>query len=102
MMKQIGLIFWAGIAVVFVFSPLARATPANKAAIERHLDRFLVKNLQSCSLCHLPGDVKEPESLEEFPHNPFGDALRLAGRQLKADGRKRDIPSRLEMIGAAD
>jgi hypothetical protein len=83
-------------------APLALATPANRAAIARHFDRFLGKNLQTCSLCHLPSDKKEPESLEEFPHNAFGEALRVAGKQLKAEGKKREMAARLELVGGAD
>src|SRR3954469_20834510 len=80
----------------------ARGTPANKAAIERYFDRFLAKGLQNCSLCHLPSEVKDPETLEEFPHNSFGDALRKAGKELRAAGKKREMAARLEMVGAAD
>src|SRR5258706_7782807 len=80
----------------------ARGTPANKAAMERHLDRFLAKNLQSCTTCHLPSDVKEPESLDDFPHNGFGDALRKVGKQLKGEGKKRDIATRITLIGSQD
>src|SRR5689334_12932689 len=80
----------------------ARGTPANRAAIERYFDRFLAKGLQNCSLCHLPSDKKDPETLEEFPHNPFGTALRKAGKELRAAGKKREMAARLEMVGALD
>jgi hypothetical protein len=80
----------------------ALATPANKAAFERHFDRFLAKSLAACTTCHLPSDNKNPESLEEFPHNPFGDAVRKAGRHLLAEGKRRDMESRLLRIAADD
>src|SRR5258706_10187991 len=80
----------------------AMATPTNKAAMDRHLDRFLHKNLDTCTTCHLPSDVKEPESLDDCPHNPFCDALRKAGKQLKTEGKKRDIATRVMLIAAQD
>jgi hypothetical protein len=60
----------------------SHATPANKAALERHYDRFLAKGLNQCTTCHLPSDRKNPESLAEFPHNPFGNRLRVLGEML--------------------
>jgi hypothetical protein len=56
------------------------ATPANRVAFARHYDRFLSADLNRCTTCHLPSDIKEPASLEEFPHNPFGDRLRKLRR----------------------
>jgi hypothetical protein len=32
----------------------AFATPANRAALEHHYDRFLAKELNRCTTCHLP------------------------------------------------
>ena len=87
------------LALSAVISP---ATPANKAALEKHYDKFLVKNLARCTTCHLPSETKNPESLEEFPHNQFGARLRAVGRQLIADGKKKDIPSRLHLIAHED
>jgi hypothetical protein len=80
----------------------AWGTPANKAALERHFDRFLIKKLQSCDTCHQHTEVKDPDSLEEIPHNPFGAALRKAGKELRAAGRKREMSVRLEMVGGLD
>src|ERR1044071_6930620 len=45
----------------------AHGTPANKAAVEKHYDRFLAKGLARCTLCHLPSENKNPESLDDFP-----------------------------------
>jgi len=78
------------------------ATPANKAALEKHYDKCLAKNLARCTTCHLPSDNKNPESLDEFPHNPFGARLRAVGKQLVADGKKKDIPTRLALIARED
>jgi hypothetical protein len=92
--------------LVFLFalactSP-ARATPANKAAFNRYFDRFLAKNLQTCTTCHLPSDKKDPDTLEDFPHNPFGAAVKKAGSELRAQGKKREMAARLEMIASLD
>lgn len=78
------------------------ATPANKAALEKHYDQFLVKNLGRCTTCHLPNENKNPESLEDFPHNPFGARLRAIGKQLVSDGKKKDIAARLQSIARED
>jgi hypothetical protein len=78
----------------------ASATPANKAALEKHYDRFLARSLSRCTTCHLPSENKNPESLEEFPHNPFGDRLRGIRKELpQAD---RDIPARLQRVASED
>src|SRR5688500_15136570 len=80
----------------------ARGTPANRAGMERHFGEFLAKNLRTCSVCHLPSEKKDPETLEEFPHNAFGEAVRKAGVALRAEGQKRERGARLEIIGEAD
>ena len=90
------------IALALSCASPARATPANKAAFTRHFDRFLAKNLQSCTTCHLPSDKKDPETLEDFPHNPFGTALKKAGSQLRSEGKKREMAARMELIGSQD
>ncbi|HEY7120284.1 MAG TPA: DUF1549 and DUF1553 domain-containing protein [Tepidisphaeraceae bacterium] len=79
-----------------------RGTPANKAALERHFGPFLAKSLQSCTVCHLPSDKKDPDTLEDFPHNPFGDAVRKAGTQLRREGKKREMAARIAIVAAMD
>ncbi len=78
------------------------ATPANRAALEKHYEKFLAKNLARCTTCHLPSEHKNPESLDEFPHNPFGVRLREAGRRMGADESKKDLPARLKLIARED
>lgn len=90
------------VAAAVSLAPALRGTPANKAALEKHYDKFLAKNLARCTTCHLPSDNKNPESLEDFPHNPFGARLRLAGKQLASDGKKKDIPARLALLAHED
>ena len=80
----------------------ASATPANRAALDRHYDRFLTKELNRCTTCHLPGDRREPRSLEEFPHNPYGERLRRLGEELATAGKPKDIAVRLATIAAED
>ena len=79
-----------------------RATPANKSALARHYDRFLSKHLNNCATCHLPSVNQDPESLAEFPHNPFGDRLRVLGEDLAKSGNARSIPTRLGLIAGED
>ncbi len=92
----------AVVGVLAIFATAAQATPANKAALEKHYDRFLAKNLTRCTTCHLPSENKNPETLDEFPHNPFGARLRAAGKQLVADGKKKDLPLRLQLVAHED
>ena len=78
------------------------ATPANRVAFARHYDRFLSADLNRCTTCHLPSDIKDPASLEEFPHNPFGDRLRKLGQELETAGKRKDIVTRLQMVAKED
>src|SRR5687768_10428961 len=78
------------------------ATPANRAALGKHFDKFLPAHLNKCTTCHLPSDNKNPASLDEFPHNPFGARLRVVGRELSASGKKKDIPDRLPLVAEED
>ncbi len=78
------------------------ATPANKSGLEKHFDRFLSKELNRCTTCHLPGEKKSPETLAEFPHNPFGARLRELREPLLASGTKATIAARLKFIARED
>src|SRR4051812_43301174 len=95
-------LMWIMFFLLLVAATGARATPANRAGMERHFGEFLAKNLRNCSVCHLPSDKKDPETLEEFPHNPFGEALRKAGSQLRSEGKKREMPARLAIVAEQD
>jgi hypothetical protein len=103
MRKGLSIIATAFVAVltVFVTSP-ASATPANKAALEKHFDRFLAKDLQSCSVCHLPATTKNPEELEQIPHNPFGERLMKVGREMVRAGLGKKMQDRLQRVSAED
>src|SRR5881394_2634549 len=89
-------------AAVFLLAGAALATPANKAALERHYDKFLVKELARCTTCHLPSDKHDPDNLDDFPHNPFGDQLRKLGEELQAAEKHKDIGTRLALIAGED
>src|SRR5438067_13660477 len=90
------------LSAVLVCASGAWGTPANKAALDRHFDRFLAKNLNACTTCHLPSDKKDPQNLDEFPHNPFGARLRAAKKELAAAGKPTDIPARTSAIASED
>jgi hypothetical protein len=81
---------------------VALGTPANKAALDRHYDRFLAKELNRCTTCHLPSANKSPQNLDEFPHNPFGARLRALGIELTQAGKAKDIPTRLAAVAEED
>ena len=89
------------VALQLLAAPLG-ATPANKMALARHYDKFLSKELNRCTTCHLPSDKKTPESLDQFPHNPFGHRLRMLGQELAETGGKKDIPTRLALLAQED
>src|SRR4051794_38704320 len=91
-----------GIGASVLIALGAGATPANKVALERHFGTFLPKAMRNCSTCHQPTDKKDPESLEEIPHNPFGAALRKAGSQLRSEGKKREMSARLDIVAGQD
>jgi hypothetical protein len=76
-------------------------TPANRAALARHYEQFLSKSLNQCTTCHLPSDKKSPETLAEFPHNPFGDRLRRLGEE-QSSGNPASLPTRLAAIARED
>ncbi len=78
------------------------ATPANRAALDRHYDRFLAAGLNRCTTCHLPSENKTPESLDEFPHNPFGDRLRRLGEEMESAGKPKDLAARLALVAKED
>ena len=102
MNPRVSFVGWLLTAGLLLGTFRGAATPANKAVLEKHYDRFLARPLAHCTTCHLPSPNKFPESLGEFPHNPFGDRLRRLGEELKAAGRKRDLSSRLTAVAAED
>ena len=100
--KGIALVSILLVGAWLALLPAARATPANRAGLEKHFDRFLAKSLARCTTCHLPSDRKNPESLDEFPHNPFGARLRAVSSPKSTEDGRKDIPSRLKLIARED
>ena len=84
----------------------AHATPANRSAFSGYFGTFLSKRLDNCAACHrdshAPHSTVLPSSLADFPHNPFGDRLRVLGEELRKAGKKADIPTRIALAGAED
>ena len=91
-----------GSVITLLTAVTVSATPANKAALEKHYDKFLPRELGRCATCHLPSDRKAPESLAEFPHNPFGDRLRAVRETLLVAGSKATLDARLKSIAHED
>src|SRR3989442_9225509 len=80
-----------------------QANPANRIALIKYYGKFLSKSLGNCTTCHLPLQPgKTATSLTDFPHNPFGNRLRILGDELRRQSRKADIPTRLRMIAHED
>src|SRR5262249_22719308 len=91
-----GLVTWPILAASVL------ATPANRSALKNHYDRFLPEALNRCTTCHLPSSLKDPQNLDEFPHNPFGRRLRALGEELSAKGKSSSLATRLELVAAED
>ena len=90
------------IVVGILWTAPLHATPANKSALARHYDGFLSKDLAKCGTCHQPATVTPPEDLDQIPHNPFGNRLREAGRNMVKQGKGRNLGQRLEKIAHED
>jgi hypothetical protein len=87
----IGLVL---LGVLPTFTGPIGATPANRAGLNLHYDRFLVRKLNQCSTCHQEGK-ENPATLADLPHNPFGDQLRRLGER-STNSTPPDIASRLQ------
>ena len=93
---------WMGLLLAFCLPWPAFATPANRAAFVAHYGRFLPKSLNSCTGCHLPSEKKNPETLEEFPHNTFGQRLRAVAKNPGGAQDLKTIAARLAAIAQED
>jgi len=78
------------------------ANPANRAALATHFGDLMAADLQSCLLCHVGEHGEGASSLDEFPHNAFGDAMRIAGEQLLDAGKDDAMSERMQLLAAAD
>lgn len=80
----------------------ACANPANQAATWQHFGKLIPERLQSCALCHVGAEGDEAADLDEFPHNSFGNAMRIAGQQLLDEGMDDTIADRIPRISDSD
>ena len=83
-------------------TPPAQANPANRRAFVRYFGSYLSKNLNSCSTCHVRAHADGAESLEDFPHNSFGNQLKIAEEKLHKEKRDTSIEQRLKLIAEQD
>jgi hypothetical protein len=95
------LTLFLGLAVC-VLPSSANATPANKQAFSRYFGKYLPNGLDTCAVCHVRADANGAESLDEFPHNSFGDRLRVAREVLEKKNRDTGIRDRLIFIAHED
>jgi hypothetical protein len=81
----------------------ASARPAYLRSLGEHYGDLLPSSLKNCTTCHLPAaEGKPPTSLENFPHNPFGDRLRRVTEALRTEGKRTEIEVRLRRVAADD
>ncbi len=88
--------------VLVGLSTTTQANPANKQAFVRHFGDFLADNLNTCVTCHVGAHAEGAASLDEFPHNPFGDQLRAEANKMYAEDLEVDISTRLMRIADQD
>jgi hypothetical protein len=91
------------LALLFLGSSPAWARPVHKQALADYFGPFLAKKLNDCRTCHLPvAKGKKGDTLEERPHNAFGERLDDVKYELRKAGKKFDIPARLEAVADED
>ncbi|MDA1164423.1 MAG: DUF1553 domain-containing protein [Planctomycetota bacterium] len=88
--------------VLWILPGVANATPANRQGLLQYLGRFRSERLDSCAVCHLRAKPDGAESLDEFPHNAFGDRLRLIGEEAAENGPELTIQERLARTAEED
>jgi hypothetical protein len=97
--RKLSLLF--GLAVC-VLPSTANATPANKQVFSRYFGKYLPRGLDTCAVCHVRAEANGAESLDEFPHNSFGDRLRVAAEQLAKEDQNSSIRDRLILVANED
>ena len=80
----------------------AHANPANRRAFARYFGSYLTEDLNSCSTCHVRAHADGAESLDEFPHNAFGNQLRIEEEILHKAKRDTSIELRLKVLAEKD
>jgi len=90
-----------GVVPLLMFGS-AHANPANKAAMVKHFGNLMPERLRTCGLCHVADHPDGASSLSEFPHNPFGRAMRIVGEQLAEEGKPDAMSDRMQAIRDQD
>lgn len=90
------------LALPLLAASTAQATPANKKALTNYFETFIAPKLDACTTCHLPSNNHDPQSLDEFPHNAFGDRLRKLGVELKNRKTIASIQTRIQALADED
>lgn len=80
----------------------AWGNPANRRAFARYFGNYLSENLNSCSTCHVRAHADGAESLDDFPHNAFGNQLRIEADKLFEKDRDASIEVRLKLLAEKD
>jgi cytochrome c553 len=98
---------WSALAAllvaVFALHSPAAAKPAHLKSLGEHYGQLLPAALNNCATCHTPSTSgKAAASLADFPHNAFGQRVAAVAEQLRAEGKRADIGSRLRAIAAED
>jgi hypothetical protein len=87
------LVAWLALSVTN-----ASAKPAHRQAFADYFGPFLSQKLNNCQTCHLPDAADAAPDASDKPHNAFGARLKAARQQLRQDGKKTDIETRLQLI----
>ena len=93
---------WIACLLLFVVEGVANATPANRQALSRYLGRFQAERLDSCVVCHVRAKPDGAESLEEFPHNAFGNRLRVLAEEAAEKNQDLSLRERLITVAKED
>lgn len=89
------------ISAVTLATP-AQANPANRQAFVRYFGKYLGQGLNSCGTCHVRDHAEGAESLDDFPHNPFGNQLRETADKLLEQNQDTELALRLKLIADQD
>ncbi len=92
----------AGCFLLLLIPQAASATPANRQALLRYLGPFQSEQVESCAVCHVRARPEGAESLDEFPHNAFGDRLRVLGEEKSDAAEELPLRDRLARIADED
>jgi len=96
------IISWLLLISGFTLTTPAWGNPGNRQAFIRYYGKYLSQDLHSCKTCHVSDHAEGAESLEDFPHNAFGNQLRVEADKLLEENREADLAVRLKLIAEKD